>query len=60
MRVSIRLASATCHHTRPSRAHRGELTELGIRLPRSWGDGKADGQMCVTIPWGWSAREVTP
>ena len=34
-----------------SRAHRGELTELGIRLRRSWGrDGKADGQMCVTIP----------
>ena len=33
-----------------SRAHRGELTELGIRLRRSWGDGKADGHMCVTIP----------
>ena len=33
-----------------SRAHRGELTELGIRLRRSWGDGEADGQMCVTIP----------
>ena len=33
-----------------SRAHRGELTVLGIRLPRSWWDGKADGQMCVTIP----------
>ena len=31
-----------------SRAQRRELTELGIPLRRSWGDGPVDGQMCVT------------
>ena len=40
-----------------SRAHRGELRELGIRLRRSWGDGPADGQMCVPISLGWGARK---
>ena len=23
-------------------------------------DGKADGQMCVTVPWRWGARSVAP
>ena len=50
------LTPRTCQ----SRARRGELTELGIPLRRSMGDGPADGQMCVTIPLGWSAREVAP
>ena len=41
-----------------SRAHRGELTELGIRLRRSWGDGEADGQMCVSLSLRDGVRAV--
>ena len=43
-----RLACATYTTHGQSRAHRGELTELGIRLRRSLGDGKATGR-CVSL-----------
>ena len=33
-----------------SRSSGSDCAALGV-------DGKADGQMCVTIPWGWRARK---